>query len=305
MRYLYLDIETIPSLNPAVRAEIDAKHAVDDDIGEIVASRSIKDPDKIAADIAARTERAKADLADRKVKAAAAAEEEYRRLALNGGTCHIVSIAWAVDNDPVQCITLGEGPTEVDWSIPIAKWKRPVHEIIEDLEAELLIKFICTWDQPTTFEAAKARDRLLENPPPPEAAIPIRRHPPIVVSHHAEFDVRTIWQRCVLTSVTAIQQLRWWPVDARPWESNRIQDTQTMWAGPRGNIKFDALCKIFGLDGKPDDIDGSKVYDFFMQGRIDDIGDYNVDDVEQLRFCHQLMTLSIPQVTPALSKGAA
>ena len=45
----------------------------------------------------------------------------------------------------------------------------------------------------------------------------------------------------------------------------------------------DNLCKALGIKGKPDDIDGSKVWDFYKAGKIDEIEDYNRDDVDKVR----------------------
>jgi hypothetical protein len=100
---LFLDIETIPGQSPALRAKIDAKHAVSDTIGEIKAAGNLKDPDKIAADIAARTAKATADLAERKITALADAEEEWRKTALDAAKGHVFSIAWACGDGPIDC----------------------------------------------------------------------------------------------------------------------------------------------------------------------------------------------------------
>ena len=40
------------------------------------------------------------------------------------------------------------------------------------------------------------------------------------------------------------------------------------------------LCKALGIEGKPGDIDGSKVWDFYKAGKIDRIEEYNRHDVE-------------------------
>lgn len=55
------------------------------------------------------------------------------------------------------------------------------------------------------------------------------------------------------------------------------------WAGYKDRISQDALCQALGIEGKPDGIDGSKVWDFFKEGRIEEIKAYNIDDVLKVR----------------------
>lgn len=45
----------------------------------------------------------------------------------------------------------------------------------------------------------------------------------------------------------------------------------------------DAVGQYFGIGGKPTEIDGSKVYPFYREGRFQEIVDYNIDDVEKER----------------------
>jgi predicted PolB exonuclease-like 3'-5' exonuclease len=59
--------------------------------------------------------------------------------------------------------------------------------------------------------------------------------------------------------------------------------TMEAWAGFNKRISQDALCEILGLEKKPDDIDGSKVYDYYLAGEIDKIVEYNKHDVKTVR----------------------
>jgi predicted PolB exonuclease-like 3'-5' exonuclease len=47
----------------------------------------------------------------------------------------------------------------------------------------------------------------------------------------------------------------------------------------RSKIGLDALCRVLGLPGKPEGIDGSQVADFVKQGRIQEVADYCETDV--------------------------
>ena len=60
--------------------------------------------------------------------------------------------------------------------------------------------------------------------------------------------------------------------------------------GTGGRIKLDALCKALGIEGKPDDIDGSKVWDFVKAGEHQKVCDYCADDVRKTREIYQRMT---------------
>lgn len=49
--------------------------------------------------------------------------------------------------------------------------------------------------------------------------------------------------------------------------------------GSSTKLKLDEVCKIMGLDGKPSEIDGSQVSEYYRVGRIQDIADYCMSDV--------------------------
>ena len=64
------------------------------------------------------------------------------------------------------------------------------------------------------------------------------------------------------------------------------------WAGPNGRIKQDTLCKTLGIEGKPGDIDGSKVWDFIKAGDGARVVEYNIDDVEKCRRVYDRLTFN-------------
>lgn len=49
--------------------------------------------------------------------------------------------------------------------------------------------------------------------------------------------------------------------------------------GSSTKMKLDEICKIMGLDGKPSDIDGSQVLDYYKAGKITEISEYCKSDV--------------------------
>jgi predicted PolB exonuclease-like 3'-5' exonuclease len=46
-----------------------------------------------------------------------------------------------------------------------------------------------------------------------------------------------------------------------------------------GKAKLDEICRIMGLPGKPDGVDGSQVERLFREGLVEDVADYCVSDV--------------------------
>lgn len=119
------------------------------------------------------------------------------------------------------------------------------------------------------------------------------------VGHNiVDFDLRVIYQRSV---IHGIRPPSWIPFHDKPW-GGRIFDTMTAWAGVKGRISQDKLCRVLGIDSKGselgDEIDGSRVWDFVKEGRIKDVATYCGADVERARKCYRRMNFLAD--TPAL-----
>lgn len=54
-------------------------------------------------------------------------------------------------------------------------------------------------------------------------------------------------------------------------------------------ISLDNICKLLGVKSPKEGIDGSKVFDYYLQGKIEEIKQYNKADVSQLIECYQLL----------------
>lgn len=125
-----------------------------------------------------------------------------------------------------------------------------------------------------------------------EAHRPGGYHQPVVVGHYvADFDLRFLWQRAF---VLGVRMPAWWPKDPKPW-SKEVHDTMQMWAGAKGSISLDNLCRALGVRGKGN-MDGSMVADMFERGEYDDIADYCIGDVERVRSVHQKMLVALGEV---------
>lgn len=120
-----------------------------------------------------------------------------------------------------------------------------------------------------------------------ESSLEYGRRPVLIGHNHTGFDLRFIYQRAIINGVTPPI---WWPHNARPWDTEIVFDTMIQWAGIGGRIKLDKLCKIIGIDGKQDDIDGSKVWDFVKAGEYQKVLDYCCDDVKKTRAIYRRMT---------------
>ncbi|GLQ53617.1 hypothetical protein [Devosia nitrariae] len=278
--YLYVDIETIPSQDATLIDAIRAKHNVaEPQLDAIEPDRRLKDPEKIADDLARKREKAVADNSTAIEKAEAAIEEEYRRTALDASTGHIAC----------ACVAVGTGDI-YDATISCAA------QFIEDAERDMLNELFGGLEQLLQDHARNAALKSLDaqgRDNTESLKLEIQRHRvvPVVVAHHAGFDIRYIWQRAIVLGVTPPS---WWPVDARPWDTDRVADTMTMWAGHGNRIGLDRLCKALGLPGKQG-VDGSQVWDLVRAGRINEVVSYCDDDVRRLRSVHRKM-LGLPQL---------
>ncbi len=94
------------------------------------------------------------------------------------------------------------------------------------------------------------------------------------------FDLRFLWQRCVLTGAKPLFGI---PIKAKPWD-DVIFDTMTEWRGigAKAGGSLQQICKAMSIETK-DDLDGSKVWDYVKDGRIDEVAEYCRKDVMRTR----------------------
>ena len=98
---------------------------------------------------------------------------------------------------------------------------------------------------------------------------------PFFIGHYiAGFDLKFLYHRAVVLGVKPPFKI---PFYGR--HGNDFYCTQQAWAGFNGKISQDNLCKALSIEGKPSDIDGSKVWDFVKAGEEKRVSEYNVDDV--------------------------
>jgi predicted PolB exonuclease-like 3'-5' exonuclease len=63
------------------------------------------------------------------------------------------------------------------------------------------------------------------------------------------------------------------------------------WLGDRrGRVSLDDLAWVFGIESsKSADVDGSKIFDLYQEGRLTDIREYNLKDVRVTRQVYERM----------------
>ncbi len=106
--------------------------------------------------------------------------------------------------------------------------------------------------------------------------------PPYLIGHYISgFDLRFIFQRAVILGIKPSFKI---PFNGR--HGSDYYDTMIAWAGYKGSISQDDLCKALGVQGKPDDIDGSQVWDFVKSGDVARVEEYNRDDIDKVRQIH-------------------
>lgn len=110
-----------------------------------------------------------------------------------------------------------------------------------------------------------------------------------VVGHnHVAFDLRFLWQRAMVLGVKPPVHML--PRDPKPWDDN-VYDTMIAWAGARGTVSMDKLCRAFGIPGKGA-ISGADVWPMVQAGRISEVRAYCEQDIERTRAIYRRMTFA-------------
>ena len=97
------------------------------------------------------------------------------------------------------------------------------------------------------------------------------------VGHNIRFDLKFLHHRFIINNINPNFRI---PFSGR--HGSDFYCTSEAWAGFNQRISQKDLCEILGFKGKPDDIDGSQVYDYFKAGKISEIEEYNRFDAERV-----------------------
>ena len=103
---------------------------------------------------------------------------------------------------------------------------------------------------------------------------------PTWCAHNIDFDFRFLFLRCVVLGVIPLYKI---PHNAKPWSRDVYCTLYETMGMVKAGGSLDAIARAFKVGQKTDGIDGSKVNQFWLDGRIDEIESYNRDDVHLCR----------------------
>lgn len=110
------------------------------------------------------------------------------------------------------------------------------------------------------------------------------------VGHNVRFDLAVLWSAALRNGMPELARMVR-PPD-KPW-SESIYCTMSRWpstsSGFAGNRSLASIAEAFSLGEKTPGIDGSKVYDYYLEGRHEEIEAYCAQDVVLCREVHQMM----------------
>lgn len=110
-----------------------------------------------------------------------------------------------------------------------------------------------------------------------------------VVGHNiCSFDLRFLVQRHIVNGIQPHPIIRA-ASQAKPWDTG-VFDTMVQWAGAGKSISLDRLCKALSIPTPKGELTGAKVWDYVSAGRMDEVAEYCVKDVEATRAAHLKMT---------------
>lgn len=112
----------------------------------------------------------------------------------------------------------------------------------------------------------------------------------VFVGHNIHsFDLRFIWQRCVINNVKMNPVLKA-ACQAKAWDKC-IGDTMLLWNPDRDKrISLKRLCRALGIKRDESDIDGSQVYEMYKAGELEKIAAHCRNDVRDVRECYKRLT---------------
>lgn len=102
---------------------------------------------------------------------------------------------------------------------------------------------------------------------------------PRYVAHNIAFDLPFLYKRCVVNSIKPTIHL---PVNPKPWNRD-VFCTMYESVGDKPGGSLNRISKILGLGQKTAGMSGADVNQYFIDGRIDEIVEYNKMDVELCR----------------------
>ena len=112
----------------------------------------------------------------------------------------------------------------------------------------------------------------------------------LFVGHNIlDFDLRFIYQRSIINQIKPSREI---PLSR--FRSSPVFDTMHEWSKwGRDFVKLDALAKSLNIPSPKEDLDGSKVFEYYQAGNLSDIHEYCKRDVETVKRVYRRMTFSV------------
>lgn len=181
----------------------------------------------------------------------AEAEKQWLKTSFDGSLGEIVCVSYAIDDDMPKTFYRGLGDSEFD--------------VLKDLFGSLADDLYVDREEYEILQKAQW------------------------VGHNVlDFDIRFLWQRCVINNVDTKGIPI--PLDARHG-SDYVFDTLKAWKGwgAKTGGSMNQLCKLFGIEDKGD-MDGSKVWPAMQNGEHEKVARYCEEDVIRTREIYKKMT---------------
>lgn len=101
----------------------------------------------------------------------------------------------------------------------------------------------------------------------------------LFVGHNIlDFDLKFIMKRCIIHGIKPSI-----PINFARYRHDMVFDTMWEWEKWSGRISLDKLAYVLSLPTSKTTMDGSQVYKYYKQGRIDEICEYCMRDTELVR----------------------
>lgn len=99
---------------------------------------------------------------------------------------------------------------------------------------------------------------------------------PLWVAHNIDFDMKFLYKRLVVNN---IKPTIYFPINPKPWAKDVFCTLyNSMGLEMRGG-SLSRLARVLGVGQKTEGMDGSMVNQYYLDGKIDEIAQYNKDDV--------------------------
>jgi hypothetical protein len=113
-----------------------------------------------------------------------------------------------------------------------------------------------------------------------------------VVGHNvSSFDLRFLFQRYVVNGIRPHAIINY-AAKSKPWETDKVYDTMTQFAGFGNKISLDKLCMALGIPTPKGDMDGSMVGKAVADGRLLEVVEYCKRDVSATRLAYRRLTFA-------------